>query len=229
MFNQQRNCSRIQYLLIDFRHIFVLQTTNDLNQPTSPQRLPSDPDRTVVNFLIIIGTKVIMLLLKLKRIMKLNHFMTRKAIVDVIAALLILLFTYTAVSKLMGMDLFKVLLAQSPGIGNHAAWLYIALPSVELIIAALLFFPGTRLKGLYASCIMMLSFTIYVGYMLSTGSELPCSCGGVIAAMTWQQHLYFNIFFTLAAMAGIILHSIHTNAAERGNRPLLAHGSPPHG
>jgi hypothetical protein len=161
--------------------------------------------------------------------MKANHFMTRKAIVDVIAALLILLFTYTAVSKLMGLDLFRILLAQAPGIGDQASWLYIVIPAVELIIAALLFFPATRLKGLYASFVLMLSFTVYVGYMVNIGGNLPCSCGGVISAMTWQQHLYFNILFTLAALAGIILHRKHINSNTGDDRPVLAHSSPPHG
>lgn len=137
--------------------------------------------------------------------MKPNQFITRKAIVDIIAALLILLFTYTAVSKLMTWDLFKVLLAQSPGIGKHADWLFIAIPAVELIIAALLFFPTTRLKGLYASFVLMLAFTIYVIYMVQQGGILPCSCGGVISKMSWTQHIYFNLLFTLAALAGILL------------------------
>lgn len=157
-----------------------------------------------------------------------TNFMTRKAIVDVIAALLILLFTYTAVSKLMEMDLFRFMLSESPGIGSNASWLYITIPALELLIATLLFFPSTRLKGLYASLALMLSFTVYVGYMISTGDNLPCSCGGVISAMTWQQHLYFNIFFTLAALAGIILHHKHFNSHSGDNRAMLAHGSPPH-
>lgn len=157
-----------------------------------------------------------------------TNFMTRKAIVDVIAALLILLFTYTAISKLMALELFRFNLSESPGIGAHSSWLYITIPAVELIIAALLFFPSTRLKGLCASLVLMFSFTVYVGYMISTGGSLPCSCGGVISAMTWQQHLYFNIFFTLAALAGIILHRRSVNAEPGDNRALLAHGSPPH-
>ncbi|MBO9636013.1 MAG: hypothetical protein J7578_23115, partial [Chitinophagaceae bacterium] len=105
--------------------------------------------------------------------MKPQSFITRKAIVDIIAALLILLFTYTAVSKLMTWDLFRFLLGQAPGIGKQAGWLFIAIPAVELIIAALLFFPSTRLKGLYASLALMLLFTMYVIYMVQHGGNLP--------------------------------------------------------
>lgn len=159
--------------------------------------------------------------------MKLNYFMKRKAIVDIIAALLILLFTYTAVNKLMGLDLFKVLLAQSPGIGNHAGWLYIAIPAVELIVVALLFFPVTRQQGLYASFILMLSFTIYVGYMIGKGGSLPCSCGGAISAMSWQQHFFFNAFFTIAALVAAIMNKkIKREPQER--QPLWTPGPSPH-
>ena len=160
--------------------------------------------------------------------MKLNYFMRRKAIVDIIAALLILLFTYTAVNKLMGLDLFKVLLAQSPGIGNHAGWLYIAIPAVELIVAAFLFFPATRLKGLYASFVLMLLFTIYVGYMISKGGSLPCSCGGVISAMSWQQHLFFNIFFTIAALVAAIMNHKIKREPPQARHPLWTPGPAPH-
>ena len=161
--------------------------------------------------------------------MKANHFMTRKAIVDVIAALLILLFTYTAVSKLMAMPLFKALLEQSPGIGGYANILYIGIPVTELILSALLFFPGTKLIGLYASLVLMLGFSSYVAYMVSTGDSLPCSCGGVISAMSWKQHIFFNIFFTLVALVGIILHRKPPNSITGDNRPLLFQSSPPHG
>lgn len=160
--------------------------------------------------------------------MKLNHFMRRKAIVDIIAALLILLFTYTAVNKLVGLDLFKVLLAQSPGIGDHAGWLYIVIPAVELIIAALLFFPATRLKGLYASFTLMLAFTIYVGYMLYVGGDLPCSCGGAISKMTWQQHLYFNMFFTLAALLAIIMTRKGGNPSSQNKHFILSQSAKPY-
>lgn len=152
--------------------------------------------------------------------MKSNYFMRRKTIVDVIAALLILLFTYTAVSKLMGLELFKILLAQGPGIGRNADWLYIAIPAVELIVAAMLFFPATKLKGLYASFVMMLVFTVYVGYMVSLGGNLPCSCGGIISAMSWTQHLIFNILFTLAALAAIILHPRNRQHPPQQRQPI---------
>jgi len=41
--------------------------------------------------------------------------------------------------------------------------------------------------------------------ILSFSKELPCSCGGVLQEMSWQQHLVFNIVFTLLALLAAIL------------------------
>ncbi|MBS1567215.1 MAG: hypothetical protein JST39_22720 [Bacteroidetes bacterium] len=48
-------------------------------------------------------------------------------------------------------------------------------------------------------------FTGYVAVMLSLSYYLPCSCGGILQALSWQGHLVFNVFFTLLAAAGALL------------------------
>ncbi|HUZ58710.1 MAG TPA: MauE/DoxX family redox-associated membrane protein [Hanamia sp.] len=120
---------------------------------------------------------------------------------DIISALFILLFVYTALTKLMEHESFKVVLSQSPLIGINATILSWVLPILELFTATLLFFPTMRKWGFASSLILMLLFTGYITYMILFARDLPCSCGGVISAMTWPEHLIFNIFFT--ALAGI--------------------------
>lgn len=123
-------------------------------------------------------------------------------ITDLISALFILLFVYTATTKLIEHDNFKAVIAQSPLIGETANILSWLLPILELFTAMLLFFPSIRKWGFTSSLILMLIFTLYITYMISFAKNLPCSCGGVISLMTWSQHLVFNIFFTtLAAIA----------------------------
>lgn len=132
--------------------------------------------------------------------------MKRNLVIEIISSLLILLFAYTGLSKLLDFDNFRSTLDQSPLISNNgAAFVAIALPLVEIVIAALLLFSRTRLLGLYGSLALMTAFTLYIGYMLSFASRLPCSCGGVLKQMTWNQHLIFNIFFTLLSLAGVVL------------------------
>lgn len=131
--------------------------------------------------------------------------MKRTLLIEIICGLLILLFAYTGINKLMDVNRFRVAIQASPLIENKSFALAWIVPITELLIALLLFIPRFRLSGLYASSGLMLLFTIYVGYMLTTISLLPCSCGGIIQAMTWKQHLTFNIFFTILPAIGIWL------------------------
>lgn len=132
--------------------------------------------------------------------------MRRPVITDIIAGLLIFLFVYTSLSKLYELSLFQSVLEQSPLIGSKAVFISWLIPISELSISLLLFVPRTRLLGFYGSFILMLIFTIYIGYMLTNTSTLPCSCGGILKQLTWKQHFVFNIVFTLLSLAGILLH-----------------------
>jgi putative oxidoreductase len=132
--------------------------------------------------------------------------MKRSLVVELIVALLILLFVYTATSKFLEFSSFRYVLSRSPLIGQSAPVVAWALPITEYAISLLLFFHSTRRIGLWASFALMLVFTGYIGYMLAFSPHLPCSCGGVIKEMSWKQHLVFNIFYTLLALAGIWLH-----------------------
>lgn len=131
--------------------------------------------------------------------------MKRTVSIEIISSLLILLFVYTAVSKLLDYSVFQSQLSRSPLIGFMAGSIAWALPAAELAIAAMLFVPQTRLWGLYSSFALVALFTLYIGYMMAFVTNRPCSCGGVLKQMTWGQHLVFNIFFTLLALAGIWL------------------------
>ncbi|MBC8032699.1 MAG: hypothetical protein H7Y03_01030 [Chitinophagaceae bacterium] len=136
---------------------------------------------------------------------------------QLIAVLLFVLFVYTALNKYFDMANFRASLEESPWVGNYSIFVSYAVPLLELIVAALLLVPRTRLKGLYASFWLMLFFTIYIAYMLVFTPELPCSCGGVISEMTWPQHLVFNIVFTLLAYVASWLHK------HPGHAPQQAH------
>lgn len=127
-------------------------------------------------------------------------------LIEIISALLILLFVYTGISKLHEQDTFRIVLSKSPLIGSYAhifAWL---LSLIELSTGLLLLFPFTRKLGLQIALILMCLFTGYIAYMILFTPKLPCSCGGVLKQMTWKQHLPFNICFTVLAAAGLWLY-----------------------
>lgn len=129
----------------------------------------------------------------------------REIIMDIAVYLFILLFMYTAASKLLTIKSFASTLAKSPLIGSLnfvVAW---AVPIIEIIISLVLIFPSVRKTGMRAALLLMTAFTLYLIYMVFSGSELPCHCGGVISTMTWQQHIWFNLSFIVLAITGLAL------------------------
>jgi len=129
---------------------------------------------------------------------------TRKWITDGCAYCLVFLFVYTATSKLFRLNVFQAQLDRFPWIKHMAPVIAWAVPVVELVAAGLLLTRRARRAGLYVSLGLMVLFTLYLAFMLGTEKHLPCSCGGVISAMSWGQHLVFNIFFTGVAIMGLV-------------------------
>ena len=133
--------------------------------------------------------------------------MLKKSVLEMISLLFILLFVYTAVSKFLDYENFRAVIGQSPLLTRFAHILAIAVPLAEVVIALMLVIPRYRRAGLYASFAMMALFTTYIIVLVTLSEKIPCSCGGVISRMTWEQHLYFNIFFMLLALLGMWLHT----------------------
>jgi uncharacterized membrane protein YphA (DoxX/SURF4 family) len=131
----------------------------------------------------------------------------RTTIVEIISALLIILFIYTGINKIMDFTKFKYEMGRSPFIQNMAGFTAYAVPLGELLISLLLIIKKTRLLGLYMSSTLMALFTGYIWLMLNYAYDLPCSCGGIISKMSWDDHLKFNAVFTLLALTGVVLQS----------------------
>lgn len=129
-------------------------------------------------------------------------------ILDWITYLFIALFIYTAASKLMTLSAFEKVLSKVPLIGNFSHFIAWTVPVLELVIGALLIIPFTKKLGLYAALGLMLVFTAYLGYMFLSmpAEDLPCSCGGVVSLLSWQQHIWFNLGFVGLGITGLILY-----------------------
>lgn len=132
----------------------------------------------------------------------------------IMASLLIILFIYAGLSKLMDYSEFRFQLGRSPYVTGMAGFVAWFMPATEIVAALLLTFQRTRLIGFYLSFLLMLLFTGYIYAMLHYSPFLPCSCGGVLSAMTWEQHFYFNIFFVLVSGAGALFMSGERNSIK---------------
>ena len=129
----------------------------------------------------------------------------RTTIIETITILNIILFLYTGIAKIMDYSVFKEQLALSPILGSVSKPVAILLPVVEFVIVVLLAIPRWRLKGLYSSLALMIAFTGYIITMFIVSPEMPCSCGGIMEQLSWQQHLVFNGVFILLSLWAIRL------------------------
>jgi len=129
----------------------------------------------------------------------------KSLLVEIIALFFVILFLYTGIAKLMEFDVFQEQLMDSPILAFAAPIVAWGLPIIEFIASIALFIPKYRLSGLYAAFILMNLFTAYVGILLSISKELPCSCGGIMEALSWPAHLVVNIALIGLALTGIIL------------------------
>ncbi len=136
--------------------------------------------------------------------------MFKKLLLELPAVLLTILFTYASISKLLQYKTFRFQLDQSPFTTGYSGIIAWSIPAIELITTALLMFPATRLKGFYLSYGLMFLFTMYIYAILHYSYFIPCSCGGILSRMNWEQHLVFNIIFTLIALTGIFTFPLKT-------------------
>lgn len=130
----------------------------------------------------------------------------RSILVELISYLLVLLFVYTAASKLLTIETFTDVLSKYPLIGGYPEFVAYFIPLAELLTAALLIIPSLRRFGLFASSFLMLSFLLYIIYLFVFNQALPCSCGGIISKLSWQQHIWFNSFFLFLSLIGLKMY-----------------------
>jgi hypothetical protein len=133
--------------------------------------------------------------------------MKRRISLEIISSLLILLFVYAAVSKLLDYSTFKLQLGKSPFITAFAPTIAWALPIGEILVGLALASKRTRLLGLYASLFLMTMFSTYIYTMLHYSYYIPCSCGGILSQMGWTTHFWFNIGFVAFSITGILLQT----------------------
>lgn len=132
--------------------------------------------------------------------------MIRKIPVELITTLLVILFAYTALSKILEADTFRKQMLNQPlpeTLRQNLVWL---IPLSEITTSIFLIIKPVRLYGFIAAFLLMLAFTLYVSLILAKAfAYIPCSCGGILNTLSWEAHLILNIVFTLLALAGVII------------------------
>jgi putative oxidoreductase len=130
---------------------------------------------------------------------------TPKYFVQFCVFLLIVLWVYAAVGKLVDFPRFR------REMHNQQLWPFIKeiliylLPPIEIATAGMLAFSQTLLRGLYTSLTMLITFTAYIVLaLLHFFKHVPCPCGGIMTNMTWANHLILNITFLFLNIIPIV-------------------------
>lgn len=119
--------------------------------------------------------------------------------------MLILLFSYTAMSKLADFDAYRSEMSKQVFSGSVTDLLIYTIPGLEIFSSILLISPKFRFAGFLTSIILMSVFTGYILMVLSGAfNRIPCACGGVLSFLNWNSHLWFNIFFLVLAILGSV-------------------------
>lgn len=128
-----------------------------------------------------------------------------KVLEQIIATLLIILWIYAAVSKLLQLENFQIRLSQFPFINDYAKLLAWLVPGVEIIIAFLFLFPRLKDEAYLASLSLLLIFTAYIIAVLNLSDSIPCSCNGVLPSLSWKEHILLNAGFVILALTGLVI------------------------
>ncbi|MCX2477198.1 hypothetical protein OQZ33_22885 [Pedobacter sp. MC2016-05] len=132
-------------------------------------------------------------------------------------ALLILLWSYTGLSKLIDHAAFEkqvtTLLTE-----KYPESISIGIPVLEILTAFSLVWNSTRMLGLYLSVLLMTAFTAYVALVIAGHfGPAPCTCGGIISALSWKAHLILNI-----TILSLVLYLLFHQKQKGGSRDTMS-------
>jgi hypothetical protein len=140
--------------------------------------------------------------------------MKKLMLVQLIAALLIIIFGYAALTKITAIPRYAYVLSMAAVTEHFPSWFAYGIPIGELLVCTLLMLPGTRKMGLYISLAALIIFTVYITSLLLFSAELPCNCGGLLEQFTWPQHVALNTMLIVVNILAIRYSNLYCNKQD---------------
>lgn len=131
----------------------------------------------------------------------------KKISVYAIRTVLIILFFYTLIHKLIDLDFFEENLRKSYLLTDYASSVNYIIPAIEVTAIVLLVVNKLALKGLYFSLFLLFSFTFYLIAVNNFSFSEGCSCKGIYNGMAYQTHLLVNLVFIVLNLIAIIIYN----------------------
>ncbi|WP_343850880.1 MauE/DoxX family redox-associated membrane protein [Algoriphagus jejuensis] len=117
-----------------------------------------------------------------------------KGLNKVLASILIGIFGYTGFEKLIRFKDSRRAFHNQTFPAELAELLSYSIPVVELLIALLLLFSGTRWWGYLGSILLLAVFITYVGLIwVGAFPRVPCNCAGILESLGWAEHFFLNL------------------------------------
>lgn len=120
---------------------------------------------------------------------------------EIVVILLIVVFAYPGMNKLLEIKKFEEQLSFSPllpdAITPYLAWI---IPILLLTLAGLLLIRRLRPIVLKVYIGLMGLFTLYIIAILTVASFIPCSCIGFSDRLSWKQQLFMNVIILILSL-----------------------------
>ena len=142
--------------------------------------------------------------------------MNKNRFISISKILLMVMFAYAGIFKIVDITLFESQMKESPLIPQLLIpTLAISLPIFELLLAILLMYDKYNSMSLTLSFITMLFFSLYLIMLVSLYENVPCTCGGILGKLGYTEHIIFNLFFLTISGVTFYLHDSKSNQTHQ--------------
>lgn len=147
--------------------------------------------------------------------MKNKNLDLAKSIDQVALTLLILIWTYTGLEKLIRFEESRNAFRNQTFPVELSEILAYVVPGIELLLALLLLFSVTRWWGYLGSALLLTVFITYVGLIwVGAFPRVPCNCAGIIESLGWAEHFWMNLGLIGISVLGLRLENLKIGKLE---------------
>jgi putative oxidoreductase len=120
------------------------------------------------------------------------------------------IYFYSGIDKLVHFDQFIINFGRSPfAPTNFLSESGAIIVIIEIGLSILLFIKRARKITLFVLACLSLIFTIYILLMITYSPSLPCSCGGIVSFLNWNEHLVLTIYLTASSFYAAFIPQNH--------------------
>ena len=136
-----------------------------------------------------------------------QHLAKKERALEYIVYLFTLLFTYAGIRKLIDLDMFVKEVWGFAIYGSKAMIRaeFTLLSCAELLVAIMLILPRTRLVGIYATFILIVTINICFFILQQYAKVIPMYYGGIIPEAPFIVHFIFNLCLLFLALVATLM------------------------